>query len=92
VTWVKWKLISVYTEITLISVLDRCTVCAERTTIMEIVLVTLTVHLVDVGQVDAHFGHFRDGVNLDVIMVHDLHGMYHRHGNHFRDSVNLNAR
>jgi hypothetical protein len=36
--------------------LDGCTVCAERTMGMEIVLVTLTVHLVDVGQGDARFG------------------------------------
>jgi hypothetical protein len=43
-------------EITLISVLDRCTVCAKHTVGMEIVLVTLTVHLVDVGQGDVHFG------------------------------------
>jgi hypothetical protein len=56
VTWVNCKLVSVYMEITLISVLDGCTVCAERTVGMEIVLVTLTVHLVDVGQGDARFG------------------------------------
>jgi hypothetical protein len=92
VTWVKCNLVSVRMEITLISVLDRCTVCAECITGMEIELVTLTVHLVNIGQVDAHFSHFRDGVNLDVIMVHDLRWMYHRHGNHFGDSVNLNAR
>jgi hypothetical protein len=72
VTWVKCKLVSVHMEITLISVLDRCTVCAEHTTGMEIVLVTLTVHLVDVGQVDARFGQFRDGVNINIIMVHGL--------------------
>jgi hypothetical protein len=36
--------------------LDGCTVCAERTVGMEIVLVTFTVHLVDVGQGDARFG------------------------------------
>jgi hypothetical protein len=47
-------------------------VCAECTIGMEIVLVTLTVHLVDVGQVDARFGQFRDGVNINIIMVHGL--------------------
>jgi hypothetical protein len=56
VTWVKCKLVPVCMEITLISVLDGCTVCAERTVGMEIVLVTLTVDLVDVGQGDARFG------------------------------------
>jgi uncharacterized metal-binding protein len=56
VTWVKCKLVPVYMEITLILVLDGCTVCAERTVGMEIVLVTLTVHLVDVGHGEARFG------------------------------------
>jgi hypothetical protein len=56
VTWVNCKLVLVCMEITLISVLDRGTVCAERTVGMEIVLVTLTVHLVDVGQGDGRFG------------------------------------
>ena len=28
--WVKWKLVSVYLEIVLVSAQDRCTVCAER--------------------------------------------------------------
>jgi hypothetical protein len=40
-TWVKWKLISVYFEIVLISAQDRCTVCDESTTGMEITLGTL---------------------------------------------------
>jgi hypothetical protein len=43
-------------EITLISALDGCTVYVERTVGMEIVLVTLTVHLVNVGQGNARFG------------------------------------
>jgi hypothetical protein len=40
VTWVKWKLVSVHMETTLISALVRCTVCAKRTTGIQI-LVTL---------------------------------------------------
>jgi hypothetical protein len=56
VTWVNCKLVSVCMEITLISVLDRCTVYAERIVGMESVLVTLMVHLVDVGKGDARFG------------------------------------
>jgi hypothetical protein len=35
---VKWKLVSVYLEIVLILVPDRCTDCAECTTGMEIFL------------------------------------------------------
>ena len=34
----KWKLDSVYLEIVLILTQDRCTVCAERTIGMEVVL------------------------------------------------------
>jgi hypothetical protein len=56
VAWVKCKLVPVCMEITLISALDGCTVYAGRTVGMEIVLVTLTLHLVDVGQGDARFG------------------------------------
>ena len=38
VTWVKWKLVSVHLEIVLISTQDRCMVCVECTTGMEIIL------------------------------------------------------
>ena len=38
VTWVMWNLILVCLEIVLVSVQDRCTVCAKRTIDSEIVL------------------------------------------------------
>ena len=38
VTWVMWNLTSFSLEIVLVSVQDRCTVCAERTIGLEIVL------------------------------------------------------
>jgi hypothetical protein len=41
------------------------------------------VLLGDVGQVEAHFGPFGDGVNLDARYVHGLRRMHHEHGNHF---------
>jgi hypothetical protein len=44
------------------------------------------------GQVEAPFGQFRDGANLDVILVHSLRWMDQRLGNHFGESVNLIAR
>jgi hypothetical protein len=44
---------------------DRCTVCAERTTGLEIILQQVMVLLHDVGLVETHFGTFRDSVNLD---------------------------
>jgi hypothetical protein len=38
VMWVIWTLTSVHLETVLVSVQDRCTICAERTTGLEIVL------------------------------------------------------
>ena len=40
VTWVKWMLDSVYFEIVLISMQDRCMVCAERPIGLQIILGT----------------------------------------------------
>ena len=57
-TWVMWNLISFSLEIVLVSVQDRCTVCAKRTIDLEIV--------------EARFGPFRDSVNLDARYVHGL--------------------
>jgi hypothetical protein len=39
-TWVKWKLVSVWLEIVLVSALDGCMVCVECTTGMEVILGT----------------------------------------------------
>ena len=38
VTWVMWNLFSVHLEKVLVSVQDRCTVCANRTIGLEIIL------------------------------------------------------
>ena len=59
-----WKLVSVRLEIVLISTHDMCTVCAERTTGLEIILATPDGTPRDEGQVKAHFSPFRDSVNL----------------------------
>jgi hypothetical protein len=37
----------------------------------------------DVGLVEAHFGLFRDSVNLDTTLVHGLGRTYHWLGNYF---------
>jgi hypothetical protein len=37
VTWVMWNLVSVHMEKVLVSVQDRCTVCAKRTISLEII-------------------------------------------------------
>jgi hypothetical protein len=65
VTWVKWKLVSICLQIVLISVQGRCTICVEYTMGMEILLATPDRLLGDMGQIEAHFGLFRDSVNPD---------------------------
>ena len=52
-------------EIVLTSMQDRCTVCAECTMGMEIILAIPDGTLGDVGQGEAHFSPFGDSVNLD---------------------------
>jgi hypothetical protein len=37
----------------------------------------------DMGQVESHFGPFRDGVSLGARLVHGLRQTYHRVRNHF---------
>jgi hypothetical protein len=51
-------------EIPLISMQDRCTICAERTIGSKIILDALIVLLGDVGQVKVHFYPFGDYFNL----------------------------
>jgi hypothetical protein len=70
--YVKWKLVSVRLEIVLVSVHDRCTICTEHIIGLEIMLTQLMVLLCDVGQVETHFGPFRDRVHLDARWVHGL--------------------
>ena len=57
--------VSVYLEMVLVSVQDRCTVCAKRTIGLETILDGLMVLLGDEAQVQAHFGVFRDSASLD---------------------------
>ena len=59
-TWVLWNLVSDRLEIVLVSVEDRCTVCAKRTIGSDIVFNAPMVLLGDEAQVQAHFGLFRD--------------------------------
>jgi hypothetical protein len=62
--YVKWKLVLVRLAIVLVSAQDRCTVCTECTTGMEIVLGTLDGTPMYVCQVEACFGPFGDSVSL----------------------------
>ena len=64
-TWVLWNPVSDRLEIVLVSVEDRCTVCAKRTTGSDIVFNALMVLLGDEAQVEAPFSPFGDSANLD---------------------------
>ena len=57
------KLVSVRLEI--VSVQDRCTVCAKRTIGLDIIFNALMVLLGDEAQVEAHFSPCGDSANLD---------------------------
>ena len=61
--WVKCELILLSLDIVLISVQDRCTVCAECTTGMEIILAVPDGTLGDVGQGEARL------VRLEIVLV-----------------------
>ena len=64
-TLVLWKLVSVRLEIVLVSVQDRCTVCAKRTIGLDSVINAPMVLLGDDAQVEAHFSPCGDSANLD---------------------------
>ena len=64
-TWVLWSLVSVWLETVLVSVQDRCMLCAKRTIGSETVLDEPMVLLGDEAHVYARFGLFRDSTSLD---------------------------
>ena len=64
-TWVLWNLASFLLEIVLVSVQDKCLVCARRTIGSEIILDATDGTTRYKAQVEAHFGPFRDSANLD---------------------------
>ena len=64
-TLVLWKLVSVRLEIVLVSVQDRCTVCAKRTIGLDGVINAPMVLLGDEAEVEAHFSPCGDSANLD---------------------------
>ena len=64
-TLVLWKLVSVRLEIVLVSVQDRCTVCAKRTIGLDGVINAPMVLLGDEAQVEAHFSPCGHSANLD---------------------------
>ena len=64
--------VSVRLEMVLVSVQDRCTICAKRTIGLETVFDALMVLLGDEAQVQSHFGVFRDSASLDARLVRGL--------------------
>ena len=60
-----WNLVLVYLEIVLVSVQDRCMVCAKRTMGVDIVFNAPMVLLGDEAQMEARFSPFGDSANLD---------------------------
>jgi hypothetical protein len=52
-------------EIVLVSVQDRCTICAKRTTGLKIILADPMILLGDEAQVGGRFCLFGDSANLD---------------------------
>ena len=79
-----WKLVSVRLEI--VSVQDRCTVCAKRTIGLDNIFNAPMVLQGDEAQVEAHFSLCGDSANLDARLVRSLRRTYHRLGNQFGHS------
>jgi len=65
VTWVLWNLTSFRLETVLVSVQDRCMVCAICTIGLQIILDAPLVPLDDEAQVEACFSPLGDSANLD---------------------------
>ena len=64
-TSVTWNLVSVHLETMLLSVQDRCTVCAKCIIGSEIIIDDQMVLLSNVAQMEARFGLFGDSANLN---------------------------
>jgi hypothetical protein len=64
VTRLNWKLVLVRLDTVLILIQDRCTVCAERTGSLEIILDAPMELLGDVGHVESCFSPFVDSVSF----------------------------
>ena len=63
--WVLWNLVSDHSEIVLVSVEDRCMVCAKRCIGSDIVFNAAMVLLDDEAEVEGCFSPFGDSANLD---------------------------
>jgi hypothetical protein len=82
-TRLKWKLVSVYLEIVLILMEDRCLVWPNMPLARKLFWTHPMELLGDVGHVESHFGLFGDSVSVGERLVHQLLRTYHRIRNHF---------
>ena len=64
-TWVKWRLVSIFFKILLISTQDRCNLCAGCAIGSKIGLDATDGILGDMGEVEDRFSLFGDSVNHD---------------------------
>ena len=62
--WFMWNLTSFHLETVLVSVLDRCMVCAKCTIRLDIVFFAPMVLLGDEAQVEARFSPFGDSASV----------------------------
>jgi hypothetical protein len=60
-----WNFVLVHSEIVLVSVQDRCTVCAKHTSAHKSFWTHPMILLGDEAQVEARFSPFGDSANLD---------------------------
>ena len=63
--WVMLNLVSIHLEMVLVSVQDWCTVCGKHTVAQKLFWTLQMVLLGDEAKVEACFGPFGDGANLD---------------------------
>ena len=72
------NIISICLEMVLVSLQDRCAVCAKHTMAQKSFWSHQMVLLGDEAQVEAHFCRFGDSANLEARYMHGLRRTYHR--------------
>ena len=81
-----WNIVSIYLETLLVSLQDRCTICAKHTMAQKMFWTHQMVLQGDEAQMEARFGPFADSANLDARLIHGLRRTYHRLRNPMENS------
>ena len=68
-TWVLWNPVLDRLEIVLVSLEDRCMVCAKRTIVSDIIFNAPMVLLGDEARVEAPFSPYGESANLDARFI-----------------------